>query len=381
MAKIEKEVQKFVKSYSNDSGQFWKTVIPDGHGGQIRKQGFISKSDATAYTVKKYMGVLSQARGVRSINVSILFKSYSLEWLEAKRRNGLAESSKMRYKDEIEYRLNPFFGPFKINDLEKHHLRNFITEEQAKGTSSALLRYAVTIFKSIMKCAESEDLVSHKGISLVSTPKQKKAEIEFWDNSQIQYFLNATRESSMHDLWNVTLFTGMRAGEIAGLKWDCVHLEKTYGGYSGAIEIKRSYNQKTRQMQETTKNGDRRIIPILPQIREVLLRLKEKAEGEYVFGGKMHLDSSHFSRLLTAEVTAEMKIPKISFHKLRHSFCSYLDSTGMNRRMVSQIMGHRDLSTTDKYSHVNDQMLGNEMNRWLETQIQQKTNNLRSVNF
>jgi integrase len=125
-------------------------------------------------------------------------------------------------------------------------------------------------------------------------------------------------------------------------------------------------------MQETTKNGDVRIIPILPEVREVLLRLMEN-EGDFIFGGKENLDSSHFSRQLKAELKNHPNLPQISFHKLRHSFCSYLDSTGMNRRIVSQILGHRQLSTTDRYSHINDNMLGNEMNRWLDNQNQQKT--------
>ena len=116
-------------------------------------------------------------------------------------------------------------------------------------------------------------------------------------------------------------------------------------------------------------------------MREVLLQLKENSDGEFVFGGKENLDSSHFSRQLKAELANLPTLPFISFHKLRHSFCSYLDFTGVNRRIVSQIMGHRDMNTTNRYSHVNDQMLGNEMSRWLENQNQQKTNNLQSVNF
>lgn len=381
MAKIEKEAQKFIKSYQNGKGLFWKTIIPDGRGGQIRKQGFLTKSDVTDYTVKKYTGILSQEKGVKNITTSILFKDYSLQWLEFKKRNGLSAATMMRYTDYIEHNLNPYFGDFKLHELEKFHLRNYICDLQIEGKSSCLLKQSVSIFKTIIKQAEIDDLISHKGISIIPTPKHKNAEPLFWDHSQIVYFLNAIKGSPHHDLWKVTLYTGMRAGEIAGLKWDCVHLNKTYGGYSGAIEVKRSYNQKTRKMQETTKNGDRRIIPILPDVREVLLRLKENSDGEFVFGGKENLDSSHFSRQLKAELANLPTLPFISFHKLRHSFCSYLDFTGVNRRIVSQIMGHRDMNTTNRYSHVNDQMLGNEMSRWLENQNQQKTNNLRSVNF
>ena len=74
LALTEKEVQNFIKSYENDKGQFWRTVIPDGRGGQIRKQGFLTKADVTAYAVRKYMTILSQEKGVKNITRSILFR-------------------------------------------------------------------------------------------------------------------------------------------------------------------------------------------------------------------------------------------------------------------------------------------------------------------
>jgi hypothetical protein len=69
-----------------------------------------------------------------------------------------------------------------------------------------------------------------------------------------------------HDLWTFALFTGMRAGEIAGLKQDCVYVDRISGGHQGFIEVRRSVEQKTLQLVETTKNGDRRIIGHLSQL-------------------------------------------------------------------------------------------------------------------
>jgi len=376
MTKIEKEVQRFIKNYSNETGDFFRVVIPDGHGGQIRRQGFLTKADATDFCVQKYLKVLSQSKGVKIITTSLSFKDYAASWLESKKRNGLAVSSAMRYEDEIKIRLIPFFGSFKIGELEKLHLRNYIRELQTGETGTSIVNYSVAVFKSIIRQAEIEDLVAVKGLTTVPTPKHRKADPRFWDQIQANYFLNATKEHPLNDLWKLALFSGLRAGEVAGLKWDAIHLDKSFGSYSGAIEVRRNYNQKTRQIEETTKNGDRRTVPILPEVKEILLRLQKDKQSEFVFGGAVPLDSSHFNRQLQSALKKLDQIPKIPFHGLRHSFCSYLDATGMSRRIVSEIMGHRDLNTTNRYSHVNNQMLGYEVSRWLETQNQQKTNKL-----
>lgn len=211
----------------------------------------------------------------------------------------------------------------------------------------------------------------------------KRKEPRFWDTKQITFFLNATKSDPMNDLWRVTLNTGMRAGEIAGLKWDCIHLDKLFGDSKGYIEIKRTYNQKTRRMQETTKNGERRVIPILPDIRDLFYKLFENQKGPFVFGGETCLESSHFNRQLQSALNKlnTDQLPRITFHGLRHSFCSYLDATGMNRRVVAEIMGHRDLNTINRYSHVNNQMLGFEVARWVQNQSQQKTNKLELVSI
>lgn len=121
----------------------------------------------------------------------------------------------------------------------------------------------------------------------------------------MNFFLNSTTNSKWHQLWKFVLFTGLRAGEVAALKWDCIHLAMKSGNHVGYIKVKRSCAQKTKFISERTKNGDRRI--------------------------------------------------------------------------VSEIMGHRDLNTTNRYSHVSNQTLGSEVTKWFEKQNQQHSNNVDLV--
>lgn len=382
MAKIEKEVQKFIKNYQNAKGVFFKVIIPDGCGGQIRKQGFLTLKDATDFAVKKYFYVLSSNKSIVSQNSSLLFRQYGDEWFAHKLRNGLEPSSAERYETILRKYLKPFFGHIKMKDLEKHHLRSYIKELQSDGVPSSAISYSATVFKSIMKQAEIEDVVGPTGIRTVPTPRHKNKDPRFWDAKQMGFFLNAAKGHKHYELWKFTLYTGLRAGEVAALQWDAVHLDKKFNnGLEGYIEVRRTYDQKTLQVKETTKNGDKRIIPLLPEAREVLETLKANENFGFVFGdGTKPLDSSHFNRQLQTALK-KMPIQMISFHGLRHSFCSYLDSTGMSRRIVSEIIGHRDLNTTNRYSHVSNQMLGTEVSLWLEKQSKQNSNKLEAVNF
>lgn len=385
MAKIEKEVQKFIKSYENAKGIFFKVVIPDGYAGQIRKQGFLTLKDATDFAVKKYVYVLSSNKGLVTQYSSLLFEDYSTEWFEYKKRNGIEPSSAERYETIIRKYLIPFFGSTRMRDLEKQHLRNYIKDLQATNAKSSVISYSTQVFKSIMKQAEIDDVVAPNGIRSVPTPRHKNKDPKFWDEKEITYFLNAAKDHKHYNIWKFALFTGLRAGELAALKWDAVHLTgKFRNGYEGYIEVRRTYDQKTLQIKETTKNGDKRIVPLLPAAKEVLELLKVRSIGDFVFGkGTLPMDSSHFNRQLKTVLKRMPQIPMVCFHGLRHSFCSYLDSTGMSRRIVSEIIGHRDLNTTNRYSHVNNQMIGTETSLWLEKQSKQNSNkmDLVSSNF
>jgi integrase len=377
--RIDKEVKKFVHLYQTSKGTRYKVNVPDGSGGQIRSQGFLDHKSAMDYAKDEFLKVLlNKDKSVQS-SIKIIFAEYVKLWLEAGERNGLAESTIRRYRDIINQFILPFMGSFKLDDLQKHHLRNFIQEMQLKGVSTYNVNSSVAIFKMIVKQAVEEDFMPMTNILTVRTPKHRAKDPRFWDFDEMKFFLNATASSKNHDIWKFVLYTGLRAGEVAALKWDCVHFTMKSSEHTGFLEIRRTCAQKSKKISERTKNGDRRTIPILPEIKDLLLRLKANATGEFVFGNQEPLETSHLNRLLQSELKKIPNLKKINFHGLRHTFCSYVDSTGMNRRIVSEIMGHRDLNTTNRYSHVSNQTLALEVTKWIEKQNQQQSNKVALV--
>lgn len=380
MAKIDIEVKKYVKPYQTKKGTRWKVVLPDGRGGQIRAQKFQTQSAAVEFAKTEYTKVLLNTKKVSPNTASRLtFSEFVEQWFRVKYQDGVAEVTLKRYREQIRLYLIPYFGSFRMSEIGKNHLRNYITDSMADSISSYNLRNTVTIFKMIIRHAIDEDLIDGAYILTVKTPKHRPRDPRFWDQKEMNYFLNAVKESKMYPLWKFVLWTGMRAGEVCALKWESVHLDLRSGEHIGFIKVCRTVGQRTKVVRETTKNGDNRMIPIFPELRSLIIEMKQGSMGTYVFGGDEPLEPVHLSRQLQTDLNKIPHLKKINFHGLRHTFCSFLDSTGMNRRIVAEIMGHRDISTTDRYSHVSNQTLGLEVNRWIGSQSQQYSNKLSVV--
>ncbi len=371
--KIDKEVQKYVQSYNTKKGLRWRVAVSDGKGGQLRHQGFIDKLSALAFAKEKFKSVIMKDPVLSyGLEANVTFEKYASIWIEQKKTNGMANRTISRYSDMIKLYVTPFFDCFKISEIQKVHMKKFIQYLHDEKVSSYNCKSSVIIAKMILRQAFEDDYLADMGALAVKTPKHRSKEPKFWDYQEFTFFLNASRNSKSYNLWKFILFTGLRAGEVAALKWDCVHLDMKVGEHIGYITVKRTCEQRSKAIFERTKNHQRRVIPILPEARDLLLELAEKKSEEFVFGGREPIDIAHLSRELAKELENIPQVKKITFHALRHSFCSFVEATGMNRRVVAEIMGHKDLNTTNRYSHISNQALSSETSKWIK--LHQKRN-------
>lgn len=371
---MSKILKNYIKSYKVKSGERFKVILPDGHGFQIREQGFLTFQDALNFANQKHLLVLSgKNKSSFGTQSKTTFSEFAKEFIEIKKREQVEEVTILRYSDQIKNFLNPFFGHFKLAKIEKHHLRNYIQESYDSGITTYNAWSTVSLFKMMIRKAIEYDYAVDERVLLVKTPKHKAKDPVFWGVDEVNYFLNVASSNKRFLLWKLTLFAGLRAGEAAALKWDAIHENLYSGGYTGFISVRRSRSQKTKVERDTTKNGEHRMIPMAPQAKQVIEILKERKMGDYLFGGDKPLDTSHWARDLQREIEKHHNLPRITFHQLRHSCCSYMEATGLPRRIVSAIMGHLDPTTTNRYSHVNEQMLGSEFGKWIENQSQQNS--------
>lgn len=148
--------------------------------------------------------------------------------------------------------------------------------------------------------------------------------------------LLAARKSSWDKLYLLVLMalvTGARRGNLLSLTWEDVDLE------SGVARLRR------------TKNGDRRVLPLTPGVIQELKRFSGNSPKQLIFEsskvpGQPRDPSAAFQRALK-----DAKVRNFRFHDLRHTCGTYLARSGASTLQVAEVLGHRVLSMTKRYSH------------------------------
>ena len=212
-------------------------------------------------------------------------------------------------------------------------------------------------------------LLSRNPCDGVTAPKAARAEMRVLTPEQVNTFLAATREHPAHALYALAVTTGMRQGELLGLRWQDVELD------AGRLAVRQA-------LQRQRGNGLVFVEPKTPRSRRtvVLSRLAiaalrehrdrqafaRRTGGSRVAGTRPRvlrpLRRATRSELSDGDVqggTKAAELPEIRFHDLRHTAATLLLSKGVHVKLVSEMLGHSTITLTlDTYSHLIPAMHG-----------------------
>ena len=186
-------------------------------------------------------------------------------------------------------------------------------------------------------------------------------EMKTWDATQVRAFLEATHNNRLHPLWRLLAMTGMRRGEVLGLKWEDIDFE------AGRLSVRRSLIPLGGEVivsEPKTARG-RRSVALDPETVEVLKTQAASQLAEQQEWGEAWCDSGYIctkedgtpyhpevvSRYFRQAVK-EAKLPTIRPHDLRHTHTTLALRAGIHPKVVSERLGHATVSITlDTYSH------------------------------
>lgn len=284
-------------------------------------------------------------------------------WYENYAQIKMRPSSYLTYGDYIKNHIKPYIGDIpieKLTSLELQKLyKKLLTEgrvprieskNQPKGLSPKTVRNINQIISSAMDMAKEQKLILDNPTSKCSLPKVEHKEMKTLQPEQLTAFMNEARNSGVYELYYLDLATGMRRGELLGLKWNDIDLKH------GIIRVCRQVARIDGQVQEIplkTKNSYRNIA-ISQDTVEMLKEMKEKSNSEYVFpspsGGPISPDSV---RHMLHRVLKRAGLPQLRFHDLRHTFATLALQNGVDIKTVSGMLGHFSAGfTLDTYAHV-----------------------------
>ena len=285
------------------------------------------------------------------------------EWFENVAKIKVRPSSHQTYRGYIDNHIKPNIGNIPLGklttmDLQKLY-RKLLTKgrverieskEQPKGLSAKTVRNINQVISSAMDLAVAQKIILNNPTDSCELPKVEHQEMQTIPAEQLQAFLREARASGVYEMYYIELATGLRRGELLGLKWSDIDWK------NGIIKVRRQVARVDGKIVEAplkTKNSYR-AVTISPQAIEVLKQQKEKTNDQYVFpspnGGPISPDSV---RHMLHRVLERAGIPKVRFHDLRHTFATIALQNGVDIKTVSGMLGHFSAGfTLDTYAHV-----------------------------
>ena len=252
--------------------------------------------------------------------------------------------NKCEYTQKNEGRLSKrileHFGDLYLNHVTPTHIESFITSRGRDGVSDTTIHHELALMKHAFKLALKKwDLIDVTPFDKVTLPKGDKQRTRFLTREEADQVLAASPEW-LTPIIIVALNTGLRISNLTFLTW------KQADVFNRTIHI------------EKTKNGKPVSIPMTDQVYKTLneLRRGNNVSLAWVFprpdGKPYYRDSISKAFKRTCR---EVGINDITFHGLRHTFCSWLAIEGANPVDIAALAGHEDLKSTMRYSHLNQE--------------------------
>jgi integrase len=297
-----------------------------------------------------------------------LLEEYLYHWLGAHKVT-LRDHTIHRYMQIIKNHIVPYIGNKKLKDLHLARIERFYASLVGLGIGVRTIREVHAVLHKSLKKAVKYGYIQNNPAHGASLPRYTHAEMKVLDESQVTLFLGAAHNSLYHALYHQAVVTGMRQGELFGLKWP--DLKWNSGVLYVQRQVQRVPGQGWKFVEPKTKAGRRPIrlgegtLQILREHRELQHSRKTSVgdrwqDHDLIFpcsvGTPLH--PSNLRRDFN-QVLESAGIPRIRFHDLRHTAASLMLNHGIPVIVVSKILGHAKPSTTlDIYGHLIHEMQG-----------------------
>jgi integrase len=291
-------------------------------------------------------------------------------WLAELLPGTVKASTQASYADMTRRHIVPALGHLSLAKLSRDDIRRFVrqlarTKSQRRGADQVLsgrtVNYVHSILRRALEDGRREELVGRNVAGEVPSPRYERREFEPLVPDEARTLLAAAADDRLHAVYVLALVLGMRRGEILGLRWSVVDLDRA------TLRVQASLQRVGSQLVLTSPKTkrSRRTIPLPQAVVKVLdahreaqaveqARAEAWADDDLVFTTRIGtaIEPRNLSRHFEA-LRDKAKVRRVRFHDLRHSCASLLFDLGVPLRMVMEILGHSQISTTsDIYTHV-----------------------------
>lgn len=318
------------------------------------------------------------------------------EWFTKYKVPTIKSTSVFAMKSKYYNTFGNLIGTKKVVDIRNIDIQEAINAMQKQGRASSSMRDALGRVRDCLESAKHNRIISENPCFEISVPWENKQVLRrFLSVNEQNLFLQTVENNWYKEMFYIMFLTGMRIGEVGGLKWsdvdfenECIHINQS---------LSCNYEKGVKKMCLTTPktHNSYRKIPFMGEAKEMFLAQKKKQDKIKRELGKRYRCEGEFADLVfvtsmgspVLRYHAEKECKKVvkaineaeAFdsvreqrkpiifedvypHALRHTFCSRCFEKGMNPKVVQALMGHQHYSTTiEIYTHVTEQKFDEEI--------------------
>ncbi len=329
------------------------------------KRRYVNGKDREEVRQKLTKAMADRDSGIVVDDKNLSVGEYLDRWLFDCVRGTVRESTFSRDEYLIRNHIKPALGRIRLKNLNALHLQSFYRCRLDSGLSGSTVQKIHHVLHKALAQAVKWDLIPRNPAGAVKAPSPSKKEMHPLSADEARRLLEAARGDRFEALYVLAVYTGMRCGELLGLKWEDIDLENR------TIRVRRTLtrteNGKKLGLGEPKTKKSRRTVKLSARVVEVLKQHRARQAEEKLKSGVLYRDQnlvfagengglinpSNLRRRSYMPLLKRANLPRITFHDLRHTCASLLFQRSVHPKFVQELLGHASVAITlDTYSHM-----------------------------
>jgi integrase len=346
----------------------WRGSVSIGYGVDGRPKRKYVSGKTRAEVNRKVTTLRAQHQSGIPIGTAVpTVKAFLEDWLETSVKPHTRQRTYDSYKSHVRVHLIPAIGRHKLDKLTPQHVTTMLAEKKAAGVSGAMLVKIRGTLRNALNEAMRMELVSRNVATLTRAPAVEAFEPKPLTPDELARFLAAAKDDRLEALFVSAVWLGMREGELLGLRWQDIDVDGKMLTIARQLQWTNEKPKRPVLTEPKTDRSHRRLPLPDPVVRSLIkhrtAQLEEKLENRPRWKGDAWglvftttvgtpIDASNLTKAYRATLE-RAHIDRRRFHDLRHSTGTFLAARNIHPRVIMEILGHSQISTTmNTYTHV-----------------------------